>query len=71
MEKIAGIIDFDGPIQYDDSRPVGLQKKVMKSGRFSGIFPGFQFTQLDESLTLTIQWFRESWAHTATGTTES
>ena len=70
-EKIAGIIQFEGPIRYDDTYPVGLQKKVMNSGRFSDTFPDFQFTPLDESLNLTIKWFLETWTHTATGITES
>ena len=70
-EKIAGIIQFDGPIQYDESHPVGLPKKVMQSGRFSETFPDFHFTPLDESLTHTIQWFLESWTHTPTGITKS
>ena len=70
-EKIAELIHFDGPIEYDDSRPVGLQKKVMQSKRFSETFPAFRFTPIDESLALTLQWFRESWTHTPTGTTES
>ncbi len=70
-EKIAKLIHFDGPIQCDDSRPVGLQRKVMQSKRFSESFPAFRFTPIDESLALTIKWFRESWTRTPTGTTES
>lgn len=70
-EKVAATIHFDGLIQYDDSRPVGLQKKIMHSKRFSEIFPAFPFTTLDESLAVTVQWFRESLANTLTGAAES
>lgn len=60
VNKIAKIVDFEGPIQYDHSQPVGLQKKILQSRSFSEIFPGFEFTPIDESLTATIKWFRES-----------
>jgi GDP-L-fucose synthase len=71
VETIAAIIQFDGPIRYDDSRPVGLQKKVMQNKRFSKIFPAFPFTPLDESLAMTVQWFSESLTNTLTETAQS
>ncbi|MDA2934912.1 NAD-dependent epimerase/dehydratase family protein [Acidobacteria bacterium AH-259-D05] len=70
-ETIARIIGFKGPIKYDDSRPVGLQRKVLQSERFSQMFPAFQFTPMEEALSATVDWFRKSLTSSLTGTTQS
>lgn len=54
---IARAMKFDGPIVFDSTKPEGQLIRIMKSDRFSDLFPNFSFTSLEEALKTTVEWF--------------
>jgi len=56
-EAVAKAMDFAGPIVFDGSKPEGQLIRVLRSKRFSELFPDFKFTPLDEGLRKTARWF--------------
>ncbi len=56
---ICDCIDFPAPaIQYDISRYVGAQSKVLDITKLRHLLPGLQLTPLADGLRRTIEWFR-------------
>jgi GDP-L-fucose synthase len=56
-EAIAGVMEYTGPILFDQNQPEGMLIKRLQSTCFASRFPGFQFTDLREGLTETVHWF--------------
>lgn len=56
-EGIAREMHFEGPIEYDRSKPEGQLHKVLESKKFSKKFPEFNFTPFHKGLKETIAWF--------------
>ncbi|MBI4283698.1 MAG: NAD-dependent epimerase/dehydratase family protein [Chloroflexi bacterium] len=56
-EKIAKVMQFNGEIVFDQSKPEGQLAKVLKSQKFSQLFPDFVFTSLEVGLKETVQGF--------------
>lgn len=56
-ETIARIMDYTGPIEFDESQPEGVRVKRLYSRTFASHFPDFPFTSLSDGLTATVRWF--------------
>jgi len=57
-ESVAKVMDYNGPIVFDQSQPEGVRVKRLCSTEFSSRFQGFQFTDLKKGLEDTVRWFR-------------
>lgn len=56
-QLIAKALRFNGPIQYDGSKPEGVRVKRLSSRSFQTRFKEFRFTDLEEGLQETVGWF--------------
>jgi GDP-L-fucose synthase len=65
-EAIAGVMEYTGPILFDQNQPEGVLIKRLQSTCFASRFPGFQFTDLREGLTETVHWFVQRGSAAAT-----
>ena len=61
VQKIADIMKFDGRILYDISKSDGIYKKPSSNRVFRKNNPDFQFTEIDDGLKQTIEWFVENY----------
>lgn len=66
VELIARVMNHDGPIVFDHSKPEGQLIKVLESTTFAGRYPRFCFTPLEEGLDTTAAWFLEQHPDLAT-----
>lgn len=57
VHKIANIMEFDGKILLDLSKPDGIYEKPSSNHIFRKNNPDFKFTDIDVGLTETIEWF--------------
>ncbi len=58
---IAKVVEFDGPIIFNTSKPEGESIKLLRSNKFNRLFPDFSFTPLEEGLKKTVAWFCENY----------
>jgi GDP-L-fucose synthase len=56
-QLIANAMQFNGPIQYDRTKPEGVRVKQLASRSFHAQCKGFRFTTLEEGLQETVEWF--------------
>ncbi len=58
-ELIAGIVGYDGPVEWDTSKPDGTPRKLMDSSRIraTGWSPGIS---LEDGIRSTYEWFLEA-----------
>jgi GDP-L-fucose synthase len=56
-ETIAGVMQYTGPIVFDQRQPEGVLIKRLQSTCFASRFPAFRFTDLRKGLTETVYWF--------------
>jgi GDP-L-fucose synthase len=56
-ETIAVVMDYTGPILFDQGQPEGVSIKRLQSACFTSRFPAFQFTALRTGLAETVRWF--------------
>ena len=56
-QSIAKAMQFNGPIQYDCTKPEGVRVKRLASRSFHTRFREFRFTDLEEGLQETVEWF--------------
>ncbi|UVT14551.1 MAG: NAD-dependent epimerase/dehydratase family protein [Nitrospira sp.] len=56
-ETIAGVMNYTGPIFFDEGQPEGVPIKRLQSAWFSSRFPGFRFTDLRNGLAETVRWY--------------
>jgi len=59
--KIAQLSDFEGEIEFDHSHPDGQLRKKSNISRLRELLPEFKFTNLDVSLSETIDWFGQNY----------
>ncbi len=57
---IAKVIDFKGAIVFDAAEPEGQLIRRLESTRFQNLFPCFQYTDFENGLQETIQWFQSN-----------
>ena len=55
--QVAAALDFQGAIHFDETKPEGQLRRVMKSVVFSKLFPDFKWTPFQEALASTVSWF--------------
>lgn len=55
---IKEIINPNATILWDDSKPEGVQQKLLDLSLFNNLFFGFQFTPLKEAITKTYEWYK-------------
>lgn len=55
--KIAKIFDFKGNIIFDTNKPEGQYRKHTDNSRLKELFPNFVFTNFEDALSETIEWF--------------
>jgi|GEM_PF-560342 len=55
-EAIASVLEYTGPILFDQNQPEGVLIKRLQSTCFASRFPAFQFTDLRKGLTETVHW---------------
>jgi len=60
VEIIRSKFDCKFLIKYDHSMPDGALSKVMDDTRFKKIFPEFDFTEFDQGILATIQYYKQS-----------
>ena len=56
-QLIANAMQFNGPIQYDCTKPEGVRVKQLASHSFHAQYKGFRFTTLEAGLKETVEWF--------------
>jgi GDP-L-fucose synthase len=57
VEKIIKIFKFKNNIIFDKTKPEGKHRKQTDNSRLKSILPDFKFTNIDEALNETIEWF--------------
>jgi hypothetical protein len=61
-QLIAKAMQFNGPIQYDRTKPEGVRVKRLASRSFGTRFTEFRFTDLEAGLQETVEWFEAAMA---------
>ena len=59
--SIARLMNFQGPIIWDESKPDGQHRKPSDSAAMRGYFPQLHFTELEDGLKETIDWFLQNY----------
>lgn len=54
---IGRVMNYSGPIVFDDAKPEGMLVKRLRSTTFDERFPGHRFTSLTDGLTEAVRWF--------------
>ena len=57
VENIAGLMNFNGDIIWDSSKPNGQERKPSDNSLLKALSPSFEFTNLGDGLKTTIEWF--------------
>lgn len=57
VELIAKYMNFTGKIVFDESKPNGILRKPSLNDKFKNNFPDFKFTDLNDGLKTTIEYF--------------
>jgi len=59
-QKISNIVEFDGTIEWDKSKPDGQPRRRVDNSRLLALGYNEPFTPLDDGLRETYEWFRTS-----------
>lgn len=62
VEVIVDKLNFKGNVVFNSDKPEGILKKNTDSTKFKKYFPDFKFTNLEEGLEKTIQFFVENYS---------
>lgn len=54
---IARAFDFKGRIEFDTTKADGQFKKTASNKKLRTLRPDFQFTQFDEAIKITVDWY--------------
>jgi len=60
VEVIAEVMEFDGKIIFDDSKPDGQFRKPTSNLRLKNFLPEYEFTSFKEGIKQTVDWFIEN-----------
>ncbi|OGR56433.1 MAG: hypothetical protein A3I11_02080 [Elusimicrobia bacterium RIFCSPLOWO2_02_FULL_39_32] len=63
VEMITQVMDFKGPVIYDQTKPEGAAARLLNNAKFKTLFPNFKFTPLKDALQTTVQWFVENYSN--------
>lgn len=61
VETIADLMDYDGEIIFDKTKPDGQHRKPSDNSVIKSMFPDFKFTPIQEGLKKSIDWFNENY----------
>lgn len=61
VETIADLMDYDGEIIFDKTKPDGQHRKPSDNSVIKSMFPDFKFTPIREGLKKSIDWFNENY----------
>jgi GDP-L-fucose synthase len=61
VEIIADIMEYDGNIIFDRTKPDGQHRKPSDNSIIKEMFPDFEFTPIREGLKKSISWFNENY----------
>jgi len=61
VEKIAELMNFNGKIDWDISKPNGQERKPSDNSPMRTLIPSFEFTNLNDGLQTTIEWFESNY----------
>ena len=61
VEKIAELMNFKGKIDWDISKPNGQERKPSDDSPIRTLIPSFEFTNLNDGLQTTIEWFERNY----------
>ncbi len=61
VEIIANIMEYDGDIIFDKTKPDGQHRKPSDNSIIKEMFPDFEFTPIREGLEKSISWFNENY----------
>lgn len=59
-QSIAKAFGFQGQITFDTSKADGQYKKTASNAKLRGLLPDFRFTDFDEAIQETVNWFLEN-----------
>ena len=57
VEKICNILEFEGKVTWDIEKPEGQYRKPSDNNLFLNIYPNFKYTDINEGLQKTCNWF--------------
>lgn len=57
---IMKIVEYNGRVHWNYTKPDGAPKKVMDNRKFLNLFPDFKFTKLKNGLKSTIDWYERN-----------
>lgn len=55
--SIANAFQFKGRIEFDTSKADGQLKKTASNKKLRNLLPDFQFTNFEEAIALTVDWY--------------
>ena len=58
VDIIRRAVGYTGAVEWDTSKPDGAPVKVMENTRFRQVFPDFEFTNFQQGIENTIQYYR-------------
>ena len=58
-ENISRMVDYQGKIVWDSTKPDGQMQKILNTNKMSKIFPDFVATSLEIGIERTIDWYRK------------
>lgn len=61
VKNIAVIMSYKGRIDWDSSKPNGQERKPSDNSRMRTLIPSFEFTNLNDGLHTTIEWFERNY----------
>jgi GDP-L-fucose synthase len=61
VEMLAEIMEYDGEIIFDKTKPDGQYRKPSDNSIIRNMFPDFEFTSIREGLTKSVKWFNENY----------
>lgn len=63
VEHIVKLMKFDGKVVFDSSKPEGILKKNTLNDTFKQYFPSYKFTNLEDGLSETIEYFIKNYEY--------
>lgn len=61
VRKICDILEYDGEVIWDKSKPEGQYRKPSNNDKFLKIYPSFKYTSFNDGLRKTCNWFTENY----------
>lgn len=61
VELIAKLMNFNGKIIFDKTKPDGQYRKPTDNSKLKKYLPNFEFTSIEEGLSETIEWFEKTY----------